>query len=99
MTKLQGLVPKGWGSEFIWATNDKYCGKFMDFNTGAKFSMHFHKDKEETWYVQRVSLLFDGLILIPQSYMKKKYEMALFGIIPRASHTNLNVSKQVQLLK
>jgi mannose-6-phosphate isomerase-like protein (cupin superfamily) len=52
MTQLKGLVPKGWGSEFIWATNDKYCGKFMNFNAGAKFSMHFHKDKEETWYVQ-----------------------------------------------
>jgi mannose-6-phosphate isomerase-like protein (cupin superfamily) len=52
MTQLKGLVPKGWGSEFIWATNDRYCGKFMNFNTGAKFSMHFHKDKDETWYVQ-----------------------------------------------
>ena len=52
MTKLKGLVPKGWGSEYIWATNDKYCGKFMNFNTGAKFSMHFHRDKEETWYIQ-----------------------------------------------
>jgi len=52
MTQLKGLVPKGWGSEFIWATNDRYCGKMMNFNTGAKFSMHFHQFKEETWYVQ-----------------------------------------------
>jgi quercetin dioxygenase-like cupin family protein len=52
MTQLRGLVPKGWGSEFIWATNDKYCGKFMNFEKGRRFSMHFHKDKEETWYVQ-----------------------------------------------
>jgi mannose-6-phosphate isomerase-like protein (cupin superfamily) len=52
MTQLKGLVPKGWGSEFIWATNDKYCGKFMSFFENAKFSMHFHRDKEETWYVQ-----------------------------------------------
>jgi len=50
--RLTGLVTKGWGSELIWATNDKYCGKFMNFNAGAKFSMHFHKDKEETWYMQ-----------------------------------------------
>lgn len=52
MTRLKGLVPKKWGSEFIWATNDHYCGKFMDFNTGAKFSMHFHKEKDESWYVK-----------------------------------------------
>ena len=49
--RLEGVVEKGWGSEIIWATNDKYCGKFLHFNTGAKFSMHFHKDKDETWYV------------------------------------------------
>jgi quercetin dioxygenase-like cupin family protein len=24
----------------------------MNFNAGARFSMHFHRDKEETWYVQ-----------------------------------------------
>ena len=49
--RLQGRVPKGWGSEEIWATNDLYCGKFMHFDTGAKFSMHFHAVKDETWYV------------------------------------------------
>ena len=52
MTQLKGLVPKGWGSEFIWATNDKYCAKFLNFETGGMFSMHFHAHKEETWYVQ-----------------------------------------------
>lgn len=51
MTQLQGFVEKGWGSELIWATNDKYCGKLMNFNTGAKFSMHFHREKDESWYV------------------------------------------------
>jgi len=47
----EGYVEKGWGAEIIWATNDLYCGKLMKFNTGAKFSMHFHKAKDETWYV------------------------------------------------
>ena len=52
MTRLEGYVEKGWGHELIWATNDRYCGKMMHFNTGARFSMHFHREKEETWYVQ-----------------------------------------------
>ena len=51
MTRLKGYVEKGWGNEFIFATNDKYCGKIMKFNQGAKFSMHFHAEKDETWYV------------------------------------------------
>lgn len=51
MTRLSGRVEKGWGSEEIWVTNDKYCSKFMHFNEGARFSMHFHAAKMETWYV------------------------------------------------
>lgn len=49
--RLDGFVEKGWGSEFIFATNDKYCGKLLKFNTGAKFSMHFHSVKDETWHI------------------------------------------------
>lgn len=51
-TRLQGVVQKGWGYEIIWATNEKYCGKMMVFTkTGARFSMHFHKEKDESWFV------------------------------------------------
>lgn len=51
MTRLKGRIEKGWGSELIWATNDKYCGKLLHFKNDAKFSMHFHAEKDETWYV------------------------------------------------
>jgi mannose-6-phosphate isomerase-like protein (cupin superfamily) len=44
-------VKKGWGSELIWASNDLYCGKFLNFNNGSISSMHFHAKKTETWYV------------------------------------------------
>lgn len=50
--RLNGKVDKGWGFEIIWASNDKYCGKLMVFErAGAKFSMHFHREKDETWFV------------------------------------------------
>lgn len=51
MTRHKGEVEKGWGSETIFATNDLYCGKLLNFKQGAKFSMHFHKEKDETWHV------------------------------------------------
>jgi mannose-6-phosphate isomerase-like protein (cupin superfamily) len=48
----EGRVDKGWGYEIIWATNDQYCGKIMVFEReGARFSMHFHREKDETWLV------------------------------------------------
>ena len=53
VTRYSGLVTKGWGYEYIFATNDLYCGKLLHFTkTGNKFSMHFHKNKDESWYVQ-----------------------------------------------
>ena len=45
-----GIVEKGWGSEEIWVTNEYYCSKFLHFNKDARFSMHFHARKIETWY-------------------------------------------------
>ena len=56
--RLEGYIEKGWGNELIWATNDKYCGKLLKFNTGAKFSMHFHVEKDETW------LVLDGKFIV-----------------------------------
>jgi|TARA_B110000977_G_scaffold137423_1_gene174551 mannose-6-phosphate isomerase-like protein (cupin superfamily) len=51
-TRLEGFIKKGWGYELIWATNTKYCGKIMVFERpGSKFSMHFHSEKDETWFV------------------------------------------------
>lgn len=51
MERLSGHQPKGWGSELIWATNDQYCGKLLNFDIDSKCSMHFHRYKDETWYV------------------------------------------------
>ena len=48
--------PKGWGEEIWIANNNKYCGKILNFNNGASFSMHFHIKKDETWYVTKGSL-------------------------------------------
>lgn len=51
LTRLLGKVEKGWGEEDIFVSNEYYCGKLLIFNKGAKFSMHFHKSKIETWRV------------------------------------------------
>lgn len=51
-------VPKGWGSELIFANNEKYCGKLLRFNAGSKFSMHYHLIKEETFYLLKGDIRF-----------------------------------------
>lgn len=46
------VVEKGWGREEIWAETLDYCGKNLVFESGKCFSMHFHREKDETWLVQ-----------------------------------------------
>jgi quercetin dioxygenase-like cupin family protein len=46
------FVPKGWGYE-KWLVNKKeYCGKILFFAKGKKCSFHYHKLKDETFYIQ-----------------------------------------------
>jgi len=45
-------VPKGWGYEKWIVNNNKYCGKILFFNKGKRCSWHYHRLKEETFYVQ-----------------------------------------------
>jgi mannose-6-phosphate isomerase-like protein (cupin superfamily) len=42
---------KAWGYERWICNTPKYCGKILHFSKNAKFSMHFHMIKDETWYV------------------------------------------------
>jgi quercetin dioxygenase-like cupin family protein len=50
--RINGKVDKGWGYEIIWSTNDLYCGKILVFEkAGARTSMHYHKEKDKSWFV------------------------------------------------
>ena len=51
-------VPKGWGEEIIIENNEKYCGKILIFEQECKFSMHYHMNKDETWYVQKGKFVY-----------------------------------------
>ena len=46
------FVPKGWGWE-RWIVNCKeYCGKLLFFNKDKRCSWHYHKLKDEVFYLQ-----------------------------------------------
>tara|TARA_B100000674_G_C37567677_1_gene790316 strand:+ start:146 stop:511 length:366 start_codon:yes stop_codon:yes gene_type:complete len=46
------LVPKGWGFEKWIHNSELYCGKLLYFVKNKKCSWHFHKLKDEVFYVQ-----------------------------------------------
>jgi quercetin dioxygenase-like cupin family protein len=44
-------VPKPWGHETIWASNDLYVGKILHITAGHALSKQYHRVKDETVYL------------------------------------------------
>jgi quercetin dioxygenase-like cupin family protein len=63
---------KGWGYEDWIANNEKYCGKLLFFKKGKRCSLHFHKEKDETFYLQ------SGKMEIVLADSKEEYEKGNF---------------------
>ena len=45
-------VDKPWGGELIWAHTDAYVGKVLFVKAGHSLSLQFHREKDESWYVE-----------------------------------------------
>ena len=52
-------VDKPWGHEIIWAETARYVGKLLHINSGHKLSRQYHVKKEETFMVQKGTLLLE----------------------------------------
>jgi len=67
------FVSKGWGFEKWIVNKPEYCGKLLYFAKGKRCSWHYHKVKDEVFYVQsgrlkvfyseRDELYRDGLLV------------------------------------
>jgi len=51
------FVPKGWGFEKWIVNNEEYCGKLLYFVKGKMCSWHYHKLKDEVFYIQSGKML------------------------------------------
>lgn len=51
-------VSKIWGKE-IWIVNRDYCGKKLILKKGFQCSMHYHKLKDETFYILNGKVLLE----------------------------------------
>jgi mannose-6-phosphate isomerase len=45
-------VEKPWGWELIWADTERYLGKVLFVSAGQSLSLQFHREKDESWYVE-----------------------------------------------
>lgn len=56
------IVQKIWGHEEWIINTDRYCGKILTLKPGFECSYHYHKEKDEGFYVLRglVYLMLEG---------------------------------------
>jgi len=88
MSRLEGKVDTGWGFEIIWVTTDKYCGKLLCFNgPGSKTSMHFHKEKEKSWFVNSGQFILRYIDTTTAELMQVPLkEGATYNVLPLQPH-------------
>ena len=73
-------VKKPWGNE-EWIVNEDYCGKFLNISRGHKTSLHYHKNKHETFYLVKGRITIDdGKSSITLT------EGDVFDIVPNQPH-------------
>lgn len=55
-------VEKPWGYELIWAKTKDYVGKVLHINQGHKLSLQYHREKEETIFLQsgKMNFIFEN---------------------------------------
>jgi mannose-6-phosphate isomerase len=52
-------VEKPWGYEIWFADTPRYAGKLLFIKEGERLSLQFHREKDETVYLQSGRLLLD----------------------------------------
>ncbi|MCB0324429.1 MAG: cupin domain-containing protein [Bdellovibrionales bacterium] len=62
---VKKIVPKAWGHE-EWIVNAEYCGKKLVLNEGCCCSLHYHKLKDETFYIAsgKVGFQYNDLLFV-----------------------------------
>jgi len=48
---MDNIVSKGWGYELWIENNELYCGKHLHVLPTKRCSVHYHKNKKETFYI------------------------------------------------
>ncbi len=63
-------VEKVWGKEIWMANTDLYCGKKLILKKGKRCRLHYHKNKDETFYIDSGKVLMelenDKQIMLPK---------------------------------
>ncbi len=83
-------VEKVWGYEEILVNNDKYCGKLLHLDKGARCSFHYHPVKQETFHCLEGEVLM--IVKSSEFILKEPYT-----IDPNTTHSFYGITDAIIL--
>ena len=95
------FVPKGWGYEDWIVNKPQYCGKLLFFKKHRGCSWHYHKQKDETFYVQSGKLLViysnqdcsgTGKLLVADTELGEEFPVVHWDWVQPTSMMDLEVN-------
>ncbi len=91
--RFEKVVEKPWGRE-DWIVNKEYCGKLITIKKSHQTSFHYHKKKNETFYV------LDGKVLISlNNGLEKLLQQGDILDIPEGTLHRLNAIEDSRILE
>ena len=58
-------IKKPWGQEVVWAKEEKFAGKLISITIQQRTSLHYHKIKDEVFYLYsgklKLTIVEDGV--------------------------------------
>lgn len=60
LTKPPQKTEKPWGYELLWAHTKDYVAKILFIRRGESLSLQYHREKEETLYLETGECLFEA---------------------------------------
>ena len=79
-------VPKPWGHETIWASNELYVGKILHVKAGHALSLQYHERKDETIHLLRGTMKFFAGPSAEALTEVTLHEGQSFRIVPHTVH-------------
>ena len=86
------LVKRDWGSEECLINNELYCCKYLNLKKDYRCSIHYHIDKDETFYILKGEVLLE---LFGTSKIMKKGDV--YRITPYTLHRFIGIKDSVIL--
>ncbi|MBU1203810.1 MAG: cupin domain-containing protein, partial [Nanoarchaeota archaeon] len=96
-------VEKIWGSEEWLVNTELYCAKFLNLNKGYQCSLHYHKQKDETFCLLQGRIEI-GFLNSPKAKIKTLSTRIMeqgeqVRIFPRIPHTFRSLTSTAKLLE